>query len=375
MSDHALLAPSSAARRIQCPQSTTLEALFPEDVEGEEAREGVAAHWAVSEQLSGRLVDVGQIAPNGVVLTEEMMAGADIMLNDVEAALAPYGLRPLQGQIEARVFIPRIHPTSFGTPDYYILIQRPGMPLLLLLWDYKFGHRMVQAFENAQLVDYIAGICEGIHDMSPGVDIVATIVQPRSYSPEGHVRRWKTNLLGLRALINISSSAGHEALGPTPRAKVGPECRDCRARHACPQLQEVGFRAMDEARHVLPLDMTPAAMGLELRHLDRAIALMNARRSGLAEQLERQARQGKPTPGWRLQAGSAREHWTVPAAQVITTGKLMQVDLAKPTEAVTPNQAREKGLDPAIVAALSKRGAAAMALVEDDGSLARRVFG
>ena len=106
---HHIAAPSSRARHIQCTQSITLEAQFPETEETEEQREGTAAHWAVSEMLSGRLVDVGQIAPNGYVLTHEMMLGADLTYDDVCKALAPYGLKPHQGQIEQRVRIEREH--------------------------------------------------------------------------------------------------------------------------------------------------------------------------------------------------------------------------------------------------------------------------
>ena len=372
---HHIAAPSSRARHIQCTQSITLEAQFPELEETEEQREGTAAHWAVSEMLSGRLVDVGQIAPNGYVLTHEMMLGADLMYDDVCKALTPYGLKPHQGQIEQRVRIDRVFPGLFGSPDFYIVVALPGQRPMLMLWDYKFGHRFVEVFENAQMVDYIAGICGDAHDTHPGVDIVVTIVQPRSYSSEGPVRRWKTDLSKLRALVNISSNAVHEGLGPNPRARVGDECRDCRARFACPQLQRSGFAGMDEAKRVTPEVMTPANASLELRLLQHSITLLKARASGLEQQIDKDIRSGKPVPGWMLVPGEAREKWKVPASQVITTGKLMRLDLAKPQEAITPRQARDKGFDPAIVALLAERGPAGMTLVEDDGTAARKVFG
>lgn len=372
---HHIAAPSSRARHIQCTQSITLEHQFPELEETEEQREGTAAHWAVSEMLSGRLVDAGQIAPNGYVLTHEMMLGADMMYDDVVKALAPYGLKPQQGQIEQRVRIERVFPGLFGSPDYYIVVARPGNRPILLLWDYKFGHRYVEVFENPQMVDYVAGVCGDAHDTMPGMDIVITIVQPRSYSSAGPVRRWTTELVKLRALANISSHAVHEGLGQNPRAKVGPECRDCRARHACPTLQRSGFAGMDEAKRVTPEVMTPANASLELRLLQRSIVLMKARASGLEQQIDRDIRSGKPVPGWMLVPGEAREKWKVPAAQVIATGKLMRLELAKPQDAITPRQAREKGLDPDIVACMAERGPAGMTLVEDDGTAARKVFG
>ena len=95
----------------------------------------------------------------------------------------------------------------------------------------------------------------------------------------------------------------------------------------------------------------------------------------LAAQLERMAKSGKPTPGWKLVPGESRETWSVPVAQVIATAALLRVDVAKPVEAITPAQARKAGLDPDLVAALAARGPAGMKLVEDDGSAARRAFG
>lgn len=372
---HHVAAPSSRARHIQCPQSISLEQQFPETEETEEQREGTAAHWAVSEMLSGRLVDTGQIAPNGYVLTPEMILGADLMYDDVVKALAPYGLKPHQGQVEQRVRIDRVFPGLFGSPDYYIVIARVGQRPLMLLWDYKFGHRFVEVFENSQMVDYIAGASAGAHDMLPGMDVVVTIVQPRSYSSEGPIRRWTTDLLKLRALVNLSSNAVHEGMGENARARVGTECRDCRARHACPKLRAEGFAGMDEARRVTPEILQPADAALELRFLNRAIDLLNARASGLSDRIEKDLRSGRPVPGWALEPGEAREKWKVPAGHVIETGKLMRLDLAKPVEAITPRQAREKGLDPEIIKHMAERGPAGMRLVEDDGTRARRIFG
>lgn len=373
MSGHSIIAPSSAERRFQCPQSTLLESMYPEDDESEEAREGVAAHWAASEQLAGRLVDVGQIAPNGVVLTQQMCEGADLYYDDVVKSLAPFGLTPAQGRIEQPVAIPRVHALSWGTPDFSILLQ--GTPMRLMLWDYKFGHRWVDAFENRQCVEYAAGLTEGLSDLDPGVEVTITIVQPRSFHRDGPVRRWRTTLAAMRALINQQSNAAHEALGPEPRATVGPECRDCRGRHACPQLQASALQAMDTARHIVPLELSPAAAGLELRLVREAQERLKARASGLEQQLESMIRKGGSVPFWRLAPGESRERWKVPAAQVIATAQMLHLDVAKPPDVITPAQARAKGLDPALVELLAERPPAGMQLVEDDGSAARRVFG
>lgn len=375
MSSHSHAPASSAARRIQCPQSVTWELMSPDTGDDSDARDGEAAHWAAAELIAGRPIDIGQIAPNGVVLTHEMCLGADVMFNDVAKRLREFGLAPSQGQCEQRVAIPRVGPGHFGTPDYRILVERPGQPFLLLLWDFKFGHRPVEVFENPQLIDYIAGCCEGIHDLYPGVDVEAAIVQPRSFHRDGPVRRWKTKLSDLRVHINISAGAYAEAFDHAPRTRVGPECRDCKARLKCTALQRAGLAAMDQAESTTPHDITPAEAGRELQMLERAEQLIQARKAGLEAMVEQALRRGEPVAGWMLAAGESREKWTVPAEQVIAMGKAMRLGLGKPIEAITPRQARDAGLDPAIVAQISTRPPAGLKLIKDDGSAARKAFG
>ena len=69
---HAILAPSSAARWMQCGRSPSMEAAFPEEEESEAAREGTAAHWWWSEAMAGEILEqparrFARIQPPGVV--------------------------------------------------------------------------------------------------------------------------------------------------------------------------------------------------------------------------------------------------------------------------------------------------------------------
>lgn len=351
-----------------------MEMMFPETGDSTEAAEGEAAHWALAEQLHGRLVDVGQIAPNGVALTGEMCDAADRVSDYLTRLLQHAGLRPSDGHIEARVQIPRVHAMSWGTPDYWVWL--PTAPRTLVVLDFKFGHRYVDEFENLQLVEYIAGITDGVSDvLDGGIEILAVIAQPRSYSSRGAIREWRTTLQDLRALINICSSAAHEALGPGPRTRVGPECRDCRARHACPALQQAGYAAMDEAKHVTPLVMDTAAMALELKLAKRAAALLQARIGGLEEQALATLKAGGSVPGWKVEHASGREVWAKPPGEVIAVAKMLGVDVQKRIDAITPKQALEAGLHPEVVKSMARRTTGGASLVEDDGSNARRIFG
>src|SRR5712672_359077 len=87
---HAIIAPSSLDRTVHCPgwlkNATTVPAL----PEGEEAAEGEAAHWVALQMAlaavpgNGELPAVGSKAPNGVVVTDEMIDGGFIYVEALE---------------------------------------------------------------------------------------------------------------------------------------------------------------------------------------------------------------------------------------------------------------------------------------------------
>lgn len=391
MSAHSILPPSSAARRVQCPASTLAEQRYPQAEEGPDAADGTAAHWGAAEMLAGRLIDVGLIAPNGVYLTQEMVEAAELFHDDVARELRPYGMLPSQGQIEQRVAIPRVHPQSWGTPDYRVWLPvapvpaadpiDPPVTLHLLLYDFKFGRRIVEVFENYQLIEYVAGVLDeaGVCD-DRSIMVTVKIVQPRAFHRDGAIRSWTFRADEIRGHINIAHMAAHEALrtealGRPPRFRVGPECRDCSARHACDALHQAAMTACDIAGQAQPFDLPPAAMALEYRTLERYAALLNARMSGLEQQLLALGKAGKPLPGLRIEHGEGREVWTVPAEAVIAIGAALGVNVAQPPKPMTPKQAVKAGLPPSVLAGIVNTPRGEAKLVDDDGSLARRVFG
>ena len=375
MSAHSPVNPSSAARWLQCPGSVRLAAQYPDD-DSEPAREGTAAHHALALLTAEQPCDVGMVAPNGVILTAEMIEAAEVAYDAARIRLGRATALGDAGAVcERTIPIKRVHEQCYGTPDLRAWLPR----FVLYVQDFKFGHGYVDAFENWQLICYVAGLLEEPHvkewNLSDeAVTVVMEVVQPRSYSAEGPVREWVVNASDLRTHINRLSMAAHEALGDNPTLRAGPECRYCPARHACPVLQREGYRIADAVPLVPPVELPPEALGVELRYLTDAQRLLDARVEGLSEQVKSLARQGSRVPGWMLKQEPGREVWTVPAAEVITAGTMLGVDLAKPPEALTPNQARAAGVPADVVAAFATRPAGALKLKPDDGTDARRVF-
>lgn len=376
MTTHSPIGPSGAARRKQCPRSVTLEALYPETGDNPDAADGEASHWVLAQLLDhqqrNHAPQPGTVAPNGVVLTHEMVHGAALCADHVKATLGwDWHLRAF---VERTFPIPSVHPQAFGTPDVQAWLDGGQRPVQLHVWDYKFGFRYVEEHGNPQCVDYVAAAL----DQAPGigeVDIHVHIVQPRAFHRGGSIRTWRTTRAEILPLIEESRASAAEALGPDPRARVGEECRDCKARHACPTLQAEGYRAAQYSSGVQPLDLPPAALGLELRTLQQARARLDARIVGLEGQAEGLMRQGQRVPGFILQQGQGRERFKVPPEQVVQVGKLMGKNLAKPLDVVTPRQARDLGMPEALINSISERPPGAFKVEPFDDMAALKIFG
>ena len=357
---HALYAPSSMAQTMQCPASVRLQQLYPEQPD-ETSIEGEAAHWGCAELLHGRPIAVGQITPNGVALDGDMIDAAELYASVV---------RPDMGglHVESRVQMPRIHPQCWGTPDAWRVTHSDDGPTIRV-WDFKYGHEYVDEFENPQLAAYVAGVVDALRLDGQNellYTVHATIVQPRCYGRKP-VRTWRVPVGELRALWNVMQAACEEADGEA-RTRVGPECKHCTARHACDALQRASLSAIDVAGQAEPLELDTPAAAAELRRLRYAVDTMQARASGLEQQLMNVARSGQPVPGFHIETTAGREQWTMPVDRVITLGQLYGVDLRKQAT-LTPAQARTAGV--ATDGFTERRGGSASLVVDQPHQMVR----
>lgn len=371
--DHSPLPPSGAHRWVPCGRSATLEPLFPdtEDTDDEAAREGTAAHWLMAEALHGVVdIPVGTIAPNGYPITEEMIEAVAAFVADVWATV-PEGERH-NVRVETRVYMPGVHPDNWGTPDVAWVDK---MARTIHIWDFKFGHRYVDAFRNWQLIDYGEGVWTALDINHREFGFAFTIYQPRNYHKDGPFRRWSCTGQEHERLVGLLREAAHLAVDPDTPAVTGDHCRDCRGRHACEALQRAVGIGIDVAYRTAPLVLPPNAAGLELRTLMAAEARLKARREGLEAQIASLVRSGKQGTGFALEQGYGRERWTQPVEDVVAMGALFGKDLAAPPAAITPVQARKKGIDENVIAAYSEKPKGEMKLVPVSDRDAIKVFG
>jgi hypothetical protein len=360
-----------------------MESQFP-DLSDEEPRiTGTGAHWVLVFLLTQQPIAEGHTTPNGVVVDKAMIQGAELCAADIEAKLQPYYGDKWRSAliIEQRMHMPRVHEShNWGTPDVRAWAVLADGSFILWIWDYKYGFRSVEVFENEQLVNYFAGgVTEG-QQRFPMFDetklrVVLTVAQPRAYHGDGPVRTWDTTATILRPLVDRLAMGAEEATGVSPMCRPRPDvCQDCRARSGCEALQKAAYIGMDIAQRAVPRVLNDDALGLEMAMLADATALIKARMSGLEETVKARLKQGARVPYWAYGSGRGATVWTKPEAEIIAMGEMMGVKLAKPPEAITPIQAKAAGLDDSMLAVYSRSVTGATKLVRSDGADARRIF-
>jgi hypothetical protein len=345
--------------------------LYPQG-ESPESVEGTAAHWVVSELLEGRLHIEGESAPNGVIITGEMLDGADLIHETVSLRVLPVATL----HIEEWVSIPEIHGECGGTPDVWAFdLAR----MHLELFDYKYGHGFVDEHFNPQGLLYASGIIETLKPALLGdpanISVSFTVIQPRCYH-RGEPVRTHNYIWGevtARAHMIAMQAAATQAYSPKPMASTNPECCHCPGRHACEALQRAAYSDAEFATDRQPHNLTPQAAGLELRMLERAHDRLGARVEGLRELTLANIRAGASVPYYVAEPGRGRQQWNIPVEQVITIGQMLGKDLSKPG-VVTPAQAK-KYIDESVIMAYSQHYSGSLKLVPQNNTAARRVFG
>jgi hypothetical protein len=364
---HSFLPPSGAAAWSKCAQWPSMNKKFPQD-DSSESLEGTAAHWVLSEMLAGRIHKEGSLAPNSIMVTGEMLDGAELVLDTLSARkmLGP-GLH-----IEETVSIP-IHPDCFGTPDVWAF--NLGAAHLEII-DYKFGHGFVDEYFNPQGLLYMIGILEKlkVQIINPMLVTVSfTICQPRCFYRGAPVRTHNYTVQEAAEHLLKLRRAAEAAMSPFPLATTNPECDHCPGRHACDALQEAAYSDAEFASDRQPHDLTPQAAALELRMLSRSLERLGARVTGLQELTLANMRAGARVAHYRIEAGRGRRQWTTSPEQIITIGKMLGKDLSKPG-VITPAQA-EKIIDASVISAYSVNTPGAAKLVPEHNDAASRVFG
>lgn len=382
--EHSIIAPSSAhiwGKPNGCTGYVRMAATYPDTEDSQAAKEGTAAHEigeiliTMGTQENHTVVEkdvrealIGKLATNGEVFTEEMFNSAWVYANEVirEFRFRPEAVFATEHKIKA----PAIHGKSFGTIDAYLYGEKCRR---LIVWDYKHGYGVVEAYENWQAINYIAGLLD---ELQPATELIVDIriVQPRAFHEEGTIRTWVTSATDLRNRINTLSNNAHKALGDNPTTKTGEHCRYCEALHACPVALKAGIQLYELAGKPLPVELNPQGLGLQLSIVQRARKQLEYLESAYEEQIKSLIRGGANVPGWSLETKLGRAKWDRSIAEVAQMGDMMGKNLYRPLELITPAQAIKRGLDKTLVDTYSKRDSG-FKLSASSTDKAKQIFG
>jgi hypothetical protein len=344
------LRPSAAGLWVRCAGYATMAARFPELPGDNEVREqGTAGHWAAYEIGNNRPVPEGTIAPNGVELTEEILDGVAEYL----AVLRSWGV-PVY--MESQVAIPSIHKECGGTVDAW---SWDAVKRILRVADLKLGYRPVDPFELWQLLAYVRGVLDylqAIHGIfTEHFTVEMIIVQPRGY---GHdtVKTWRTTSDKLFTYMTTLRTAANNAIayrdgkfdlvvgGEKGAFTAGPHCENCSANGDCATLQNASLHLVDVSTNHGSLELTATQAAAELRRLDRAIKVMEARQAGLEGKITHAIQKdGFIHRNFEMSGGNGKLAWQEGKdVQAIALAKVLGYDIAKPLQALTPTQAKAK---------------------------------
>lgn len=382
--NHAPLAPSSAYRwgPDGCPGSVAMEARQPEQEPTEESREGDAAHWLLAEVLRGNDVPEGAVAPNGVPINDEMREAIEELVEDVNGTRrsAPQGSRdwfriemPLYGSTV-------IHPDCWGTPDICYVHHASRT---IHIWDFKYGHRFVDAFRNWQMITYAAcafqTLCGPEDPILSEWSFTLTIAQPRCFERDelgGTLREWFVSGADLVPLVRALSEAAHAARQPDAECRTGTHCRDCRAAWDCPANLRAGGVALDVIRSQGSNRLDAEAIGVEAKVLSEAMDFVKARLGALDVQAMALLGIGERVPFHKIGWTQPRLTWDktkIPEAAEIV--QMFGVDVQLGVALPTPSSCIKQGVDGSVITPYTKRNEPSRKLERADDSTAVKILG
>ena len=383
------LAPHNAATWVHCTGSVKLAQQFPRietDQSSESMLEGRAFHEVaqrilesfksgVEGELIGRHEIVDTMSKDNVLITDEIYDAALEYANDVLKFCNRNGsLQALR--VEQRIELDDIIEGMYGYCDAWCFSKSKGE---LVIWDAKYGHKRVEAFENWQLVTYAKGILAelGIDGHAEQhIKVSLRVAQPRVFHREGCVSVWDVTASDLRGYFNTLVAAADEAYSDSARCVTSTECFYCPARYACDTFRDNTMGLVDQVGDVTGSSLSGHDLSIQLRILQRASKQVKALLGSYEEQAIAQLRNGEQIPGYNIEQGKGRKRWKkdTPIDEVIMMGELMGVDPRKPVDLDTPTKLIKLGIDEAVINLYSETPSTGMKLVEMSGAKLRNIF-
>ena len=319
---------------------------------------GGATHWlcaqALCEGVRAQSKDVscgawlGQVSPEGVVIDETMVRGAQIYVTDVLSTAAENDA--LSGLlIEHDVSMPDVHEDNSGTLDC-ALRTKGGTELFI--WEYKNGYSPVSAKHNLQLINYVFGLFEQIQVRMGGVTVIFRVVQPFCYQNDGPINEWRCDISELHPFLTQLHDKAHEA----PTLNSGAWCSGCPSLRSCSAARKHTYAVFEYVNDAYVMDsMTGRDLAIERDLISNGIKVAKARYNAIEDELKHRLDEGDKGTGLELRAGRGPLTWSVSneVAKAMTSQFGLDIGVGK---ILTPTQALDtvaRGLREQLAEAIS----------------------
>lgn len=353
--------PSSAHRWASpqgCPGSVQLEARFP-DEETESAREGTAAHEMLERHMKqgvplADMVDTQM--SNGVFATSEMH---EYIIEFIEYLETIASLE--SWNCEEKIFIPRVMGQGYGgIPDLFHYDPPYGV---LTIPDLKFGYGIVEAIRNWQLINYAVGLV----DILEGVKTISIVIyQPRAPHPQGRLRQWHITRDELESFVPQLQQAAALTQQLDAPIRTGPHCTNCKVRR-CPAARSAALNAIEVSDIAMLEDYDGATLAIEKVLLDAAYRAIKTRKEAIDTLIEQELKSGIIVPGFMLQRSMSHFKWKEPK-NVKALGQILNIDLMKKEQPITPTQAKAAGVPVEILEGLRFREEKSLKLISGNAA-------
>jgi hypothetical protein len=248
---HSRLGGSVAYRFRRCAGSVRAAIGLP-DRTSEHAAAGTVAHDLAERELRGEhppgkrcvtdyLGERFTVDGHTVQVDQEMIDGIGLYVQAIREILAEHPDAELH--VELKLDLRAIHPDMFGTSDTVIWI--PSLAMLIVL-DFKYGYKYVDAEDNSQLLFYALGALLNLK--LPVRTVRLGIVQPRNFGRKGPVRTQDVEPLQILDYAGELRAAAKATEDPDAPRTPGLHCDYCRAAPLCPELRE-RVQALIKRRH------------------------------------------------------------------------------------------------------------------------------
>lgn len=279
-----------------------------DNTDDDAAREGTCAAWVAECVLRGDAscaADlIGRSHKNGWLVEPDMAEHVQSYVDMLNAR---------GGVVSAETHVTLFDdPLIAGTLDSSCSMEDTNT---LAITDLKYGFRLVEVYENTQLIIYAGAELRRLAD--PRITHISLeIYQPRAFHPDGIHRKWRITVEELKTLTDWVIERAVECVKPDPIATPGAQCRDCDAVLSCKAVSATLYHAYEVVRAQGLREPTGEELGKEWVFTRLAKKLLESRISALDAEIEHRLNAGQFVKGVTKQQKFGHRKFTVPEWQI-----------------------------------------------------------